>query len=455
VLPDTFGYWVESPRLRLRSQHGLELLHNGRTFSLEDAVEAKHSPRMLLADRVKPDLLQAVQASRPRGDTARAAELLATWDNTVAIDSRGAVLFETWWNRYRTLMAGRPLHATEWSADEPTTTPRGLADLVRAAEAFAWAVPETTRRFGAWDVAWGDVHRVRRGDVDVPVAGCAGALGCFRVLTFSPADDGARIVDGGDGWVLAVEFGPVPRAYSVLAYGQSNDPASPPPRGPGRALRRRPDEARPVDRGVHRGRNTSPLPSRRGAARREVGRARGGHAAGEGRGGAGAPPQRLRTDLHERGPPQRPRPDLHGRSPESISRSAIPDGQAAVDPRPAIPDGRAAPARRPGSVHGLGVPACPYLCRIRHGRRCSQHFRHAQPVDGYLRMPHRDSSAPHIRRLRLFACCRIMMDLDDVEGHVVAVNRVADPRSDTSTSNVIFRASITASVFRVDPVLPC
>jgi acyl-homoserine-lactone acylase len=227
VLPDTFGYWVESPRLRLRSQHGLELLHNGRTFSLEDAVEAKHSPRMLLADRVKPDLLQAVQASRPRGDTARAAELLATWDNTVAIDSRGAVLFETWWNRYRTLMAGRPLHATEWSADEPTTTPRGLADLVRAAEAFAWAVPETTRRFGAWDVAWGDVHRVRRGDVDVPVAGCAGALGCFRVLTFSPADDGARIVDGGDGWVLAVEFGPVPRAYSVLAYGQSNDPASP------------------------------------------------------------------------------------------------------------------------------------------------------------------------------------------------------------------------------------
>jgi hypothetical protein len=32
----------------------------------------------------------------------------------------------------------------------------------------------------------------------------------------------------GDGWVLAVEFGKsVPRAYSVLAYGQSPDPASP------------------------------------------------------------------------------------------------------------------------------------------------------------------------------------------------------------------------------------
>jgi acyl-homoserine-lactone acylase len=29
------------------------------------------------------------------------------------------------------------------------------------------------------------------------------------------------VVNGGDGWVLAVEFSRVPRAYSVLAYGQS------------------------------------------------------------------------------------------------------------------------------------------------------------------------------------------------------------------------------------------
>jgi acyl-homoserine-lactone acylase len=76
-------------------------------------------------------------------------------------------------------------------------------------------------------VAWGEVHRVRRGDVDVPVGGCSGALGCFRVLNFGTEPDGRRVVNGGDGWVLAVEFGDQPRAYSVLAYGQSPDPASP------------------------------------------------------------------------------------------------------------------------------------------------------------------------------------------------------------------------------------
>jgi acyl-homoserine-lactone acylase len=236
---------VEVPRLRLRSQHALELLHNDRVFTLEDVVVAKHSMRMLLADRVKEDLLAALRDAahgRSRADIAlsalgddsaaddaitRAAALLAQWDNTAAAESRGGVLFETWWSRYRELMDGEDLHAVEWNEREPVTTPRGLADVRRAVDAFDWAVAETTRRFGSWDVAWGEVHRVRRGDVDVPVGGCGGALGCFRVLNFATAADGRRVADGGDGWVIAVEFGDVPRAYSVLAYGQSPDPSSP------------------------------------------------------------------------------------------------------------------------------------------------------------------------------------------------------------------------------------
>ena len=222
----SFRFEVEEPRLRMRSQHALRILHNDRVFSLEDVVEAKHSMGMLLADRVKADLIAAVRRTNPTGEVARALDLLAAWDNTAATDSRGAVLFETWWNRYRSERRGQDLHAVEWTEADPAGTPRGLADANAAAEAFAWAVPETARRFGRWDVAWGDVHRVRRGDVDAPVGGCGGALGCFRVLNFDEQPDGKRAANGGDGWVLAVEFGDTPRAYSILAYGQSPDSTS-------------------------------------------------------------------------------------------------------------------------------------------------------------------------------------------------------------------------------------
>jgi acyl-homoserine-lactone acylase len=47
------------------------------------------------------------------------------------------------------------------------------------------------------------------------------------VLQFRDAPDGKRVATGGDGWILAVEFADVPRAWSVLAYGQSPDEDSP------------------------------------------------------------------------------------------------------------------------------------------------------------------------------------------------------------------------------------
>jgi acyl-homoserine-lactone acylase len=217
----------EDSVLDLRSQLAIELIDTKKKLSLEDVVKLKHSYRMLLADRVKPDLISAVRATAPKGDTARALTLMERWDNTSAPDSRGGLLFQTWWQRYTQGTRVDTMFARHWTSTAPATTPSGLANPARAAEAFGWAVSETARRFGAFDTPWGDVHRVRIANVDVPVGGCPGALGCFRVLNFRTDPDGKRAATGGDGWILAVEFGDVPRAYSVLAYGNSNRPESP------------------------------------------------------------------------------------------------------------------------------------------------------------------------------------------------------------------------------------
>jgi acyl-homoserine-lactone acylase len=216
------------PALSLRSQHSLSLVDNSRKLSLEEIIALKHSYKMLLAERVKADLVTAVRAAGPDSSVRAAIDMIERWDNTAAPESRGGILFEAWWRKLLEGTVADSVYAERWSAERPQATPRGLRDPARAVQAFSWAVAEVTRRHGRVDVPWGEVHRVRVGAVDVPVGGCAGALGCFRVLNFRNDPDGKRAVSGGDGWVIAVEFGrDLPRAYSVLAYGQSPREDSP------------------------------------------------------------------------------------------------------------------------------------------------------------------------------------------------------------------------------------
>jgi acyl-homoserine-lactone acylase len=219
--------YMPEPSFSLRSQMAVTLIDTRNKLSLEDVIRLKHSYRMLLADRVKSDLVTAVRASNPASEVTEAIAMLAAWDNTSAPESKGGVLFENWWRLYTQGVNPDSMFAQPWIASAPATTPRGLKDPARAAQAFAHAVDETVKQYGRYDVPWGDVHRVRMGNVDVPVGGCAGALGCFRVLNFKTDPDGKRSAFGGDGWVLAVEFGDQPRAYSVLAYGESDLAGSP------------------------------------------------------------------------------------------------------------------------------------------------------------------------------------------------------------------------------------
>jgi acyl-homoserine-lactone acylase len=218
---------VPGPTLSLRSQMALQLITTAKQrLTLEDVVRLKHSYHMLLADRVKPDLLAAARAAHDSA-LAAAIELLSRWDNSASPDARGAVLFETWWRRYIQGPRDQPRYAVAWSKETPTATPRGLADSARAVTALRTAITEVRRRYGRLEVPWGEVHRVRIAGKDLPVGGCGGDLGCFRVLQFAEQPDGKLAVRGGDGWILAVEFGDQPRALSVLGYSESQLEGSP------------------------------------------------------------------------------------------------------------------------------------------------------------------------------------------------------------------------------------
>jgi acyl-homoserine-lactone acylase len=241
----------ERGQLALRPQLALDMLAARERFGVSDVIDLKYNTRMLLAERVKGPLVEAVRAAAGASEEARAgADALEAWDGRVASDSRGAVLFQRFWDSYTA--AVRPPYATPWSPSQPGTTPSGLADPAAAVDHLARAVRETREAHGSERVAWGDVHRFRAGDLDLPGDGANGTYGTFRVMRFdtlapspepqAPNPDprvpsairvagnvgGDRgMVGFGDAWVLLVDFsGPV-TAWSVLAYGQTTDLRSP------------------------------------------------------------------------------------------------------------------------------------------------------------------------------------------------------------------------------------
>ena len=223
------GHFVDN-RFSLRSQHSMHLIHNEDRFSLEDVVRLKHDMRAVLADRVKEDLLRELKKSEVSGELNEAAELLAAWDNTTTRESRGSVLFDEWWRVYTRGVGGRPEQqfAVQWQTSNPVRTPMGIKDTDAAVAAFETAVNDVKKRFGGYDVAWGEAHRMRFADgTDLPVGGSSGTMGAFRVVTYADEADGKRRARSGDSWVFAVEFSTPPKAYTVVAYSQSEIVGSP------------------------------------------------------------------------------------------------------------------------------------------------------------------------------------------------------------------------------------
>lgn len=223
--PAAFPATTAPREMGFRAQQSAQLLAEVASWTLEEMIAAKHSTEMELAVRLLDDLGEAVAA---HGDerARRGMEILSAWNARADAESRGAVLFATFAEGLSN--DGSGWSAVGWDPERPTSTPDGFADPAAAARRLAEAVEETETAHGAADVAWGEVHRLRLGDVDLPASGGPGRLGIFRVLGFAPvAGEATRRAVQGDSYVAAIEFGDPVRAFSLVGYGNSSQETEP------------------------------------------------------------------------------------------------------------------------------------------------------------------------------------------------------------------------------------
>jgi acyl-homoserine-lactone acylase len=222
-------YMAPQRPMTFRPIRSARMLAETPRMSLDRMIELKHSTRMQAADHLVSDVVAAARALRLPG-AVEAADVLEAWDRTADAASRGAILFAQYYRAMaRQRWAAGSMFEIPWTPAAPLSTPNGLADPRRAVEVLAQAAAQVTSTYGALDVAWGDVHRLRRDAVDLPASGGGGDVGIFRVIDFEPVpgDSTRSVAAGGDSFVAAVEFSSPLRARVLTVYGNSSQRGSP------------------------------------------------------------------------------------------------------------------------------------------------------------------------------------------------------------------------------------
>jgi acyl-homoserine-lactone acylase len=222
-----------------RGIHAVRVLENKRDFTLESLIAAAYDSELTAFEPMLPRLFAAYDAL-PAGDplTAGLAPQIAAlrgWDRRASLASTPTSL-AIFWGQELADAFGKTARA----AHVPVVDYLGSDAIDGAArlQALAGATARLQRDFGNWQTPWGEINRFQRISDDdtqafddskpsLPVPFASGNWGSLAAFGMTQQPKTRRIYgERGNSFVAAVEFGPRIRAKSVLAGGESGDPAS-------------------------------------------------------------------------------------------------------------------------------------------------------------------------------------------------------------------------------------
>jgi acyl-homoserine-lactone acylase len=166
-------------------------------------------------------------------NTARACEVLRSWNNTGESDSRGSHIWDEFWGRAARIPAAQ-LYAVAFDPKDPVNTPRGFKPEAASAlkQAMGAALLRIEQSGIALDATKGSFHFATRNGEKIPLFGGCTATGYFTInCSENRIEQGGYHMDGhpnANTFMQIVSFGaPVVEAHTILTHAQSDDPASP------------------------------------------------------------------------------------------------------------------------------------------------------------------------------------------------------------------------------------
>ena len=226
-----------------RGVNAVRVLDKEKKYTLDKVIAAGYDTYLSAFEVLIPALVNAFEKEVKPDDSLYIAlnepiTLLRNWDYRVAENSAATTLAVEWAQKLSPSITR--LYIDEGEIDQVESTKRfaATATLQQLTAPLLAAMNELKSKFGKWQMPWGEINRFQRltGNLQstyndslpsYPVSFASALWGMLPSYNSRPyAGTNKRYGVSGNSFICAVEFGPRVKAKSLLAGGNSSNPAS-------------------------------------------------------------------------------------------------------------------------------------------------------------------------------------------------------------------------------------
>jgi acyl-homoserine lactone acylase PvdQ len=233
---ENYPNYMSKDQENFRGIHAIELLTGRKNYTIDSLIKLAHDPYLPAFKELIPGLVDAYESDGDKNLKLEAAiSELKKWNFKTSEKSVAMTLAHYYGTMYSQMVKA----------------PSGLSYMERLIYfgnksskeerliVFDAVVDKLNSDFGGWNIPWGEINRYQRlnGDIrqafndslpSIPIGFASGRWGALAAYGVSYTNDTKKIYGTrGNSFVAVVEFGDKIKAKSMLAGGQSGDPASP------------------------------------------------------------------------------------------------------------------------------------------------------------------------------------------------------------------------------------
>jgi acyl-homoserine-lactone acylase len=226
-----------------RGVNAVRVLSHKKGFTIDKAIEAGYDTYLAAFEVLVPALVRSFEKNVKPSDSLydilnEPVSTLKNWDYYTSENSVATTLAIEWAQKLTPTITRLYIDQGERDQVENTKLFAENATLSQLTTPLVSAMTELKSKFGKWQMPWGEINRFQRltGDLQskyddnqpsYPVKYASALWGMLPSYNSRPYQGtNKRYGVSGNSFICAVEFGPRIKAKSLLAGGNSGDPAS-------------------------------------------------------------------------------------------------------------------------------------------------------------------------------------------------------------------------------------